>query len=85
VQQVNPIQWWSYNNYASGYYYINGPGTLYLLEGSSHTNYSNEITSVVGWYLSEQHYITYRLYRINTCELFFSIFWTVVRSNDLLC
>jgi len=43
----NSIQWWSYNNYASGLYYINGPGTLYSLSASTHTNYSNQITSVV--------------------------------------
>lgn len=42
----NTTQWWSYNNYANGLYYINGPGTLFSLSASTHTNYSNQITSV---------------------------------------
>jgi len=63
----NPIQWWSYNSYASGYYYINGPGTLYLLEGSSHTNYSNEITSAVIGTCSAQPKYTYVYYTWNPC------------------
>ena len=44
----NPTPFWSYNSYASGFYYINGGGTVYYLTPSSHTTYTNQITSVVG-------------------------------------
>jgi hypothetical protein len=64
----NPVQWWSYNNYANGFYYINGPGTLYSLEGSSHTNYSNQITSATTGTCSAQTKYTYKLYYVNDCN-----------------
>lgn len=66
----NTIQWWSYNNYASGLYYINGPGTLYSLSASTHTNYSNQITSVsIGSCGSSPTIYYYDYYHIdqNTC------------------
>ena len=64
----NTIQWWSYNNYASGYYYINGPGTLYLLEGSTHTNYSNQITSAVSSTCGSTPKYSYDMYYVNQCN-----------------
>ena len=76
----NPIQWWSYNNYANGYYYINGPGTLYSLEGSSHTNYTNQITSVEGGTCTGTTLYYYTLYDVNPCNCT-QTFSAVVRSN----
>jgi hypothetical protein len=64
----NTIQWWSYNNYPNGLYYINGPGTLYSLSASTHTNYSNQITSVSVGTCAAQTKYTYKLYYINTCN-----------------
>jgi hypothetical protein len=67
----NTIQWWSYNNYANGLYYINGPGTLYSLSASSHTNYSNQITSVsIGSCGTAPTIYYYEYYHIdqNTCQ-----------------
>ena len=66
----NTVQWWSYNNYASGLYYINGPGTLYSLSASTHTNYSNQITSVsIGSCGSSPTIYYYTYYHVdpNTC------------------
>jgi hypothetical protein len=76
----NSQQWWSYNNYSNGYYYINGPGTLYLLEGSSHTNYSNQITSVEGSVCTGSTLYYYNLYSINPCNCQ-QYLTSVVRSN----
>jgi hypothetical protein len=43
----NPIQFWSYINiFVNGVYYINGDfSPYYYIESSSHSNFSNEITS----------------------------------------
>ena len=44
----NPQPFWSFTNYANGFYYINGNlSTLYSLQSSVHTNYTNEITQVL--------------------------------------
>jgi hypothetical protein len=42
----NPQPFWSYNSYSSGFYFINGGGTLYYLSTSSHSDFTNQITSV---------------------------------------
>ena len=76
----NTIQWWSYNNYSNGYYYINGPGTLYSLSSATHTNYSNQITSVEGGTCSGATLYYYKLYRIDPCNCS-QTFIIVVRSN----
>jgi hypothetical protein len=76
----NTTQWWSYNNYANGYYYINGPGTLYSLSASTHTNYSNQITSVEGSVCTGQTLYYYNLYSVNQCNCQQS-YISVVRSN----
>jgi hypothetical protein len=77
---TNPLQWWSFNNYSNGYYYINGPGTLYLLESSGHSNFSNQITSVSGSTCSGTTLYYYNLYGVNPCNCQLSII-SVVRSN----
>ena len=61
----NSIQWWSYNNYANGLYYINGPGTLYSLSASTHTNYTNQITSVTTGTCGSTTPYTYRGYIVD--------------------
>jgi len=76
----NSQQWWSYNNYPNGYYYINGPGTLYLLEGSSHTNYSNQITSVEGSVCTGATLYYYDIRQVNECNCQLGS-PTIVRSN----
>jgi hypothetical protein len=44
----NPQPFWSFTNYANGFYYINGNlSTLYYLQSNTHTNYTNEITQVL--------------------------------------
>jgi hypothetical protein len=44
----NPQPFWSFTNYANGFYYINGNlSTLYSLQSNAHTNYTNEITQVL--------------------------------------
>lgn len=44
----NPQPFWSFTNYANGFYYINGNlSTLYSLQSNTHTNYTNEITQVL--------------------------------------
>ena len=44
----NPQPFWSFTNYANGFYYINNNlGTLYYLQSSAHTNYTNQITQVL--------------------------------------
>jgi hypothetical protein len=63
----NTIQWWSYNNYANGLYYINGPGTLYSLSASTHTNYSNQITSVSVGTCAAQTKYSYLFYCYTPC------------------
>jgi len=42
----NPIPFFSYNNYANGFYYLNGEGTLRYLSSSAHSNFTNQINSV---------------------------------------
>lgn len=64
----NYQQWWSYTNYSNGYYYINGPGTLYLLEGSGHSNFTNQITSVSLGYCSAITKYSYKLYYVSQCN-----------------
>ena len=44
----NPIPFFSYNNYANGFYYLNGEGTLRYLSSASHSNFTNQINSVTG-------------------------------------
>jgi hypothetical protein len=45
---TNPQPFWSFTNYANGFYYINGNlSTLYYLQSNTHTNYTNEITQVL--------------------------------------
>lgn len=77
----NTVQWWSYNNYTNGYYYINGPGTLYSLSASTHTNYTNQITSVTGATCGGSTIYYYKLYTINTATCV-QTFFVVVRSNN---
>jgi len=62
----NTTQWWSYNNYPNGLYYINGPGTLYSLSASTHTNYTNQITSVSPGTCSTTTLYYYYMYQVNT-------------------
>lgn len=76
----NTTQWWSYNNYPNGYYYINGPGTLYSLSASTHTNYSNQITSVEGSVCTGATLYYYNVYYINPCNCQQDLA-VVVRSN----
>lgn len=61
----NTTQWWSYNNYANGLYYINGPGTLFSLSASTHTNYTNQITSVTAGSCGSTTPYTYRGYVVD--------------------
>jgi hypothetical protein len=77
----NPIQFWSYNNYANGNYTINGGGSIYSLQSSSHTNYTNQITSADGASCSGETLYYYNIYRINTCNCS-QTFIAVVRSNN---
>ena len=44
----NPIPFWAYTNHASGFYYLNGEGTLRYLSRTSHSNFSNQINSIAG-------------------------------------
>jgi hypothetical protein len=44
--QSTGTDYWSYTSYTSGFYTINGGGVRKYLEVASHTNYTNEITSV---------------------------------------
>lgn len=63
----NPIQFWSFNNYANGNYTLNGGGSIYSLQASTHTNYSNEITSAnVASCTGETKY-SYIYYTFNPC------------------
>ena len=64
----NPQQWWSYTNYANGYYFLNGPGTLYSLSASSHTNYTNQITSATGGTCSGSTTYYYSIDIVNNCN-----------------
>jgi hypothetical protein len=61
-------QWWSYNYYPNGLYYLNGPGTLFSLSSATHTNYSLQITSVSVGYCNVIPKYTYKLYYRNTCN-----------------
>lgn len=76
----NPIQFWSFNNYANGNYTLNGGSSIYSLQASSHTNYSNEITSADGATCTGETIYYYKLYRINTGDCS-QTFFVVVRSN----
>jgi len=44
----NPIPFWAYTNYSSGFYYLNGEGTLRYLSRTSHSNFTNQINSIAG-------------------------------------
>ncbi len=43
----NPVQYWSYTSYGSSFYFVNGGGSKKLVAVNVHTNYTNEITSLV--------------------------------------
>lgn len=44
----NTTEMWSFNNYSNGYYYLNGDlSTRYFILSFSHSNFTNQITSVV--------------------------------------
>jgi hypothetical protein len=45
--QSNPIPFWSYTSYANGFKIINGDGITRYLTSASHTNYTNQINSIV--------------------------------------
>jgi len=63
----NPIQFWSYLNLTNGNYTINGGGSIYSIQASSHSNFSNEITSAnVASCTGEVRY-TYIYYTFNPC------------------
>jgi hypothetical protein len=77
----NPIQWWSYNNYSNGYYYINGPGTLYELSASTHTNYTNQITSAVSGTCSGTTIYYYDVFATRECDCAY-LFIGRISSNE---
>ena len=43
----NPIPFFAYTSYANGFYILNGDGILRYLQSQSHTNFSNQINSIV--------------------------------------
>lgn len=63
----NPIQYWSYLNIANGNYTINGGGSIYSIQGASHSNFSNEITSVNVASCTGQTKYSYVYYTFNPC------------------
>ena len=44
---LNPIPFFAYTSYANGFYILNGDGILRYLQSQSHTNFSNQINSIV--------------------------------------
>jgi hypothetical protein len=78
----NTTQWWSYNNYTNGLYYINGPGTLFSLSASTHTNYSNQITSVSGGTCGGSTIYYYDVYATRDCDCAYDFIGRISSNED---
>lgn len=64
----NPIQFWSYLNISFGNYTINGGSSIYSIQASSHTNYTNQITSVNSATCSGETIYYYDIREVNDCN-----------------